>query len=145
MRSLLLTRYGVAPTDIATLRNERATRQAILGGLDSLVRTAVSGDDVLFFYAGHGSQVRNDASREADKMDETLVPADALLGAPDIRDKELRTRFAALARNGVRLTVIVDACHSGSIARGVVLGATRYADPAPVSYTHLTLPTKRIV
>lgn len=133
MRSLLVTRYGVSSGDIATLLDGAATRRALLGALDSLVRTAAAGDDVLFFYAGHGSQVRNDASREADKMDETLVPADALLGAPDVRDKELRMRFAALAGKGVRLTVIVDACHSGSIARGVVLGETRQADPAPTS------------
>lgn len=132
VRSLLVTRYGFEGAHVRTLLDGAATRQGILGSLDSLVRVSAAGDEIVVFYAGHGSQVRNDASQEADRLDETLVPADAPLGTPDVRDKELRTRFAAIAARGARLTVIVDACHSGSIARGLILGDTRYTDPSPL-------------
>jgi hypothetical protein len=119
MRGLLVSRYGFKPENIHVLRDGQASRQAILDAVKQyLVDEPRSGDDVLFFYAGHGSQVRNSLSREPDKLDETLVPADARKGVADIRDKEVgRLVNAALDKN-VRLTMIVDSCHSGSIARG---------------------------
>ncbi len=139
MRGLLVARHGFDAADIREITNGAATRAAILAALDSLGHTAQPGDDVVVFYAGHGSQVRNEASTEADGLDETLVPADAPSGVPDVRDKELRVRFAAIAARGARLTVVVDACHSGSIARGVVLGATRYADPSTDAITDASI------
>jgi hypothetical protein len=84
-----------------------------------------------FFYAGHGSQVANSRSRETDKLDESLVPADSNAGAADIRDKELAALFGALDP-AVLLTVVFDSCHSGSIGRGVPrVTRYRYLEPDP--------------
>lgn len=116
MREMLAARYGFADRDIVTLTDQRATREAILQLLEQhLVKPAAKDDVLLFYYAGHGSQVRNSLSDEADRMDESIVPADAR----DIRDKELRARFNAILDRGARLTVILDNCHSGSGARGL--------------------------
>ncbi len=133
MQGLLVARFGFPPARVRLLRDAEATRAAILGGLATLAREAQAGDEVVFFYAGHGSQVRNTASAEADGLDETLVPADAPSGAPDLRDKELRDAFAAIARTGARLTVILDACHSGSALRGVGVGRLRRVEAAPTA------------
>ncbi|MBV9493534.1 MAG: caspase family protein, partial [Acidobacteria bacterium] len=78
---LLVAVHGFRRTDIVTLTDQQATRGAILTAIRKLGASARRGDVVVFYYSGHGSQVRNTASRELDKMDESLVPADSRLGA----------------------------------------------------------------
>jgi len=120
MRDILIARYDFAPGDIVTLTDQQATRTAILTAIENqLLRQAKRDDVLLFYYSGHGSQVRNSLSSEPDKMDESLVPADSRLGAKDIRDKELSVVFNRIVDTGARLTVVLDACHSGSGARGL--------------------------
>jgi hypothetical protein len=129
MHGLLTSIYKIRPEEIVILRNQGATRDAILGAIDVLVRAAERGDVILFYFSGHGSQVRNSLSEEEDRMDESIVPADTRRGAPDIRDKELRRYFRPLLDRGARLTIILDSCHSGSGARGLPGGEARFAPP----------------
>lgn len=119
MRETLTSRFGFLPANIEVLEDRKATRGAILQALRTQLvpPDARPGDVGFFFYAGHGSQVLNSKSRESDHLDESLVPADSYQGVPDIRDKELARLFNDILDRGIRLTVIVDSCHSGSIAR----------------------------
>lgn len=120
MRELLVALYGFMPADIAVLTDQQATRGAILRALTAqLVATAKKDDIVVFYFSGHGSQVRNSLSPELDRLDESLLPADSRLGARDIRDKELLRIFNQILDRGARLTIILDTCHSGSGARGL--------------------------
>lgn len=134
---MLELRYGFEPGEILTLTDQAATRVAILRAIEThLERPAGKGDIVFFYYAGHGSQVENSRSTEPDRLDESIVPADSRIGAPDIRDKELRRRFNRILDRGARLTVILDSCHSGSGARGLPSGARARAvrrDPRDVA------------
>jgi hypothetical protein len=126
LREMLTARCGFEPHEIVTLTDQAATRDAILHSIRSrLIDDVKKGDIVFFYFAGHGSQVRNSKSDEPDKLDESIVPADSRLGAPDIRDKELRRLFNEILDRGGRLTVMIDACHSGSGARGLPAGGTR--------------------
>lgn len=132
IKELLVSRFGFDRNNIHTLFNEEATRENILSAIEQFViANPESGDEVFFFYAGHGSQVPNSLSDELNKLDETLVPTDAFFGAPDIRDKELREMFNRALDRDIRLTLVFDSCHSGSITRGVPSGiAERKIDPA---------------
>ncbi|HEX7828266.1 MAG TPA: caspase family protein [Thermoanaerobaculia bacterium] len=118
LRELLTSRYGFATGDVVTLLNQRATRVAILRAIDDLVNASRKGDVAFFYFAGHGSQIPNSLSDELDRLDESIVPADSRRGAPDIRDKELRTRFNAILDRGTHLTLLLDHCNSGSSFRG---------------------------
>ena len=130
MRDLLVLLRGFEPANIAVLEDQNATRSAILDALQRLAASASKDDVVFFYFAGHGSQVRNSRSDEPDKLDESIVPADSRRGALDIRDKELCRIFNAILDRGVRLTVMLDACHSGSGARGLLtLGRPRGIAP----------------
>jgi uncharacterized caspase-like protein len=120
MRELLVLLRGFDARDMVTLNDQSATRSAILNAANALAATASKDDVVFFFYAGHGSQVKNSRSDEPDKLDESIIPADSRRGAADIRDKELRKIFNAILDRGAHLTVIIDACHSGSAARGLL-------------------------
>lgn len=119
MRDLVVAKYAFKAENITTLLNAEASRARIIASLEQLIAKAKKGDVVFIYYAGHGSQVKNSLSNEADKKDETIVPADAWKkGVPDIRDKELAKYFNRLLDKGVLLTVIMDSCHSGSGSRG---------------------------
>jgi hypothetical protein len=117
-RDALVKRFHFDSRNVTTLFDEEASRERILATFRrALIDEAKPGDVTVFYYAGHGSQVLNSLSPELDKLDETLVPSDTRGGAPDIRDKELvRLLLEAAART--RLTVVLDACHSGGMSRG---------------------------
>ncbi|HYI11483.1 MAG TPA: caspase family protein [Thermoanaerobaculia bacterium] len=133
IEEMLVLLHGFHPRDIVTLTDQSATRAAILSVLEEhLMKPAAKGDTLFFYYAGHGSQAPNSLSDEADRMDETLVPADSRAGARDIRDKELRPLFNRILDRGARLTILLDNCHSGSGTRGLPSGArSRSVKPDP--------------
>lgn len=137
MSDALINRYDFKPENVLVLRNDEATRERILVGIrHHLVEPTKPGDVVVFFYAGHGSQALNAQSEEQDEKDETIVPADSSQGAEDIRDKELRRLFNDILDKGAVFTAIFDSCHSGSIARGVVVeGKSRFLPPATRAFT----------
>ena len=124
LAEMLVLLYGFDRRDIVELTDQNATREAILRAVEQqLVQPAAKDDSLFFYFAGHGSQVWNSRSTEPDKLDESIVPADSRLGAPDIRDKELRSLFNRILDRGARLTILLDSCHSGSGARGLPSGA----------------------
>jgi hypothetical protein len=124
LQEMLVQSYGFPRENVVTLTDHAATRDAILESIERHLIAPAAKDDVLFFYyAGHGSQIRNSRSDEPDQLDESIVPADSRLGAPDIRDKELRRLFNRILDKDARLTVMMDNCHSGSGARGLSNGA----------------------
>ncbi|HUR82949.1 MAG TPA: caspase family protein [Thermoanaerobaculia bacterium] len=131
LREILIGVYAFDPRDVVTLTDQSATRAAILQAIEQhLVANAAKGDVVFFYFAGHGSQVRNSKSDEPDGFDESIIPADSRLGAPDIRDKELRRLFNRILDRGARLTILLDNCFSGSGARGFPPGSpARGIDP----------------
>jgi WD40 repeat protein len=93
------------------LVNDQATRRAILDGLDWLRNKAEVNDVVVISYAGHGE--RSDrgefqlltAAYDPDRVAETTVSG-----------KELKAKLAGLRSR--RVLVLLDACHSGTIALG---------------------------
>ncbi len=129
MYSIITSRFDFNPQHIDTLLDRSATRNGILKALDTLLQKAKEGDVVFIFYAGHGSYVRNSKSIEIIKKDQTIVPSDTWFeGVADIRDKELSSYFNKFLDKNIKLTVIFDCCHSGSITRGPNLftGTLRY-------------------
>jgi len=91
----------MAPSDI--------TRAKVSAAIESLAQTARPGDIVCITFAGHGSQLPDLRREEADLRDETWCLYDA-----QIRDDELRALWGKFVA-GVRLLIISDSCHSGSV------------------------------
>lgn len=69
------------------------------------------GDSLWFSFSGHGSQIKDYNGDEADGMDETILPVDYKT-AGHIVDDDLYAIVRRITR-GARLTVLLDACHSG--------------------------------
>ena len=130
MRRLLICCFHFKESGIRLLLNSQATRQGILNAIRAhLIEPSRPGDEAVFFYAGHGSQVIYPLSDELDQKDESLVPSDSIAAAPDIRDKELGRLFNRVIDQGGRVTVILDCCHSGSALRGLPQGRLRQLPP----------------
>lgn len=99
---------GMKPT---TLLTKKATRAAVLAGLRGAAKALKKGDFFFLTYSGHGGQVPDTNHDEPDRKDETWCLFDGQL-----IDDELYfelSRFAA----GVRILVLSDSCHSGSVTR----------------------------
>ncbi len=130
LREILIRKYKFEARNIILLKDDEATADRILDTLQThLVDAAKPGDISFFYYAGHGSRIRNTLTKNLSGMDSTLVPADTLLGAPDIRSKELASIYLQARRNNVELTVVEDSCFSGAGIRGPrPMGRTRGLD-----------------
>lgn len=99
---------GMTPTVLLT---QKATRAALISGMRKAAKTLKSGDFFFLSYSGHGGQVRDANGDEPDGKDETWCLYDGQL-IDDELYLEL-SRFAA----GVRVLVLSDSCHSGSVTR----------------------------
>ncbi|MFH0725894.1 MAG: caspase family protein [Pseudomonadota bacterium] len=117
VRDILLKYFGFSVKQIRVLADGRATRKAIFDRLDWLVKDAKSGDRLLFHFSGHGSQIRDrDGDELKDHLDEILCPHDMDWEGTYIVDDDLKKIFSTLPA-GVRLEVLLDACHSGTGTR----------------------------
>jgi hypothetical protein len=90
------------------------TRANILAGFRWLKKGAQSGDSLILHYSGHGGSVKDTDGDEEDGMDETLIPVDYAT-AGQIVDDEIHELLCQGLPKGVRLTAIMDCCHSGSV------------------------------
>ncbi|HMI77526.1 MAG TPA: caspase family protein, partial [Ferruginibacter sp.] len=119
VHSVVVSKFRFKSSMVDTLYNKAADRASILNKLEELLQKSEPNDIAFLYYAGHGSQVQNSLSTETDKKDESMVPSDTYKeGVEDIRDKELAAIYNRFIDKGVKLTVIMDCCHSGSLSRG---------------------------
>ena len=90
------------------------TRKNILAAFRWLRNGAKSGDSLIMHYSGHGGSVKDTDGDEEDGMDETLVPLDYQRSG-QIVDDEIHDVLVRGLPKGVRLTAIMDCCHSESM------------------------------
>lgn len=101
--------------DVVTLLDRRATGKAMRAGMRERLARAARGDTVVIQFSGHGSFVPDTSGDESDGTDECLCPYDVERNGP-ITDDELFEILSDRAA-GVRLVMISDSCHSGTVAR----------------------------
>ncbi|MCW5798521.1 MAG: Peptidase C14 [Nitrospira sp.] len=105
------------------LLTTQGTRAKMLAAMRKAAKQLKKGDLFFLTYSGHGGQVPDVTGEEIDKQDETWCLYDGQL-----IDDELYfelSRFAA----GVRILVLSDSCHSGTVTRAV---------PPPLDRTEVT-------
>lgn len=134
----LLAQRGFAAADTVVLADgvEGAqglpTRAAILAALEHLAQEARPGDQVLLYFAGHGSQEPADRSTEAGRQEpdglfEIFLPRDVGAWtegqgsghvANALVDHEIRAKVEQIIGRGAFVWGIFDACHSATLVRG---------------------------
>ncbi|KAK0505568.1 hypothetical protein EDD18DRAFT_1129682 [Armillaria luteobubalina] len=116
------------------------SRIHIIGALLSLITNSeiVYGDNIIIYYAGHGSRYTLTVDDEDDESEyiEALCPIDRDTPGengnpvPDISDRELNTILNLISLSkGHRITVILDCCHSGGVTRSLPEPGARTSPP----------------
>lgn len=145
MRRVVEHRLGFPVEGIEVLANEEATSDAIRDAIETwLIAGTRPGDRVFLYFAGHGTQIDDLDGDEADGKDEVLVPIDFIDGAVEGDDLTVEDFFLTddeIARylgqlRGRKVTLVIDACNSGTIARSIAGG--------PVPATARYLPPEEI-
>lgn len=108
---LLKNHFGF--TDVKQLLNADATKAKVIAGIQDLLQGAKAGDILVFTNASHGTYLA-DTDGDEDKYDEAICPYDT--DSNLLVDDELRNLFKNIPKD-VRLSVISDSCHSGSVTR----------------------------
>lgn len=102
---------------VVCLKNGEATRERILEAMQSLLDIAKKDDQIVFAWCGHGARL----CPKKGPVFETLVPCDSSRGSwdgnRDITDRELFRWVWQISEKTRFLTLIIDACQSGSIVR----------------------------
>ena len=111
--TLLREQYDFASTDVKVLTDRQATKAKIHKALGDLLAGSKRGDVLVFTNSSHGTY-RADKNGDESLYDEAMCPYDCETDL--LIDDELRELFTAIP-DGVRLTVISDSCHSGSVTR----------------------------
>jgi len=101
---------------VSQLIDRDAKRAAMIKAIGALIDGAAKGDSLVITYSGHGTWVPDTGGDEPDGRDEALCPYDLASKGP-LLDDDLHTLFARRAA-GVRIVLISDSCHSGSVTRG---------------------------
>ncbi len=123
----LTGRFGFAREDVKILLDREATKANVMAALKDLLTGARAGDVLAFTNSSHGSYIA-DTDGDEETYDEVLCPYD--IDSNEILDDELRGLFSGLPR-GVRLTVILDNCFSGTGTRAAdTAGRARFLSPA---------------
>ena len=101
-------RKGMKPTVLLT---KQTTRAKVLAGIRATAKALQSGDLFFLTYSGHGGQIPDIDHEEVDRKDETWCLYDG-----ELIDDELYFELSKFAA-GVRILVLSDSCHSGTVTR----------------------------
>ncbi|OQO13789.1 hypothetical protein B0A48_02021 [Cryoendolithus antarcticus] len=117
--------------DITTCVDHEATRDGILKKWKQLICRTMPGDAVAFYYSGHGALVKSgnndDEKRSPLRSLQFIVPMDYdgsnSKDFKGILDVEISDFLWEITRKTKNVTVILDCCHSGRMARNPKLGS----------------------
>lgn len=142
--SATLQDCGFAPEEIRTCLNDRATTEGILSRLAWLTDGAQAGDQLVFFYSGHGARLpQYGLHEEPDRLTETLVPYDFDWTPERLVSDEQIYQFYAQLPYDTQLLMIFDCCHAGSMHRQSGARARGIAPPDDIRHRELKWDRER--
>ncbi len=97
--------------EVCVLQDAKATSQAILGGVKSLLSKSQAGDVVCLYFSGHGGRLAQDGDASG-RYYETLVPYDC---PAMVTSGQIASIAQSLPPSQVNFTIVLDSCHSGGI------------------------------
>ena len=138
-----LTKVRKTPeSHIIRLKDSQATSKAIVAGLKTISQQAKGNDWLVFYYSGHGFYIPDANGDEGDGYDEVLTPYDVKVepgnyqidgqqaatadgaGHPlrlvegYVVDDEIGQWADEAVGRGLKVAIISDSCHSGTVSRG---------------------------
>ena len=118
VQQLLIRECGFPAQEILILVDDGKqmppTKRHIQAGLQQMVAYSRPGDVLVVSFSGHGGRVADTDGDEEDGYDSSLMPVD-FRTAGQIVDDDLLKYFIKAIPAGVHTTMLVDACHCGSV------------------------------
>lgn len=111
----ILSDYKFDSANIKSLLTAEATREQVLNNLKTAAATCKAGDMFVFYYTGHGGQVKDLNGDEVDGKDETLVCYDG-----ELIDDDLNKVWVTFPE-GVRIVMMTDCCNSETNYRSSII------------------------
>ncbi|GKY96483.1 hypothetical protein MPSEU_000607700 [Mayamaea pseudoterrestris] len=119
IRQYLIDAMGFQESQMLVLMDDgkhaMPTRSNIEKGFEAMVKYSQPNDVVFISFSGHGGNVKDDDGDEDDGMDESIIPVD-FREAGQIVDDDILKYLIKPMRKGVHCTLIMDCCHSGTVA-----------------------------
>jgi tetratricopeptide (TPR) repeat protein len=112
LKNILINQYNFDAAHVTLLKNP--DRNSILFSLNALLRDKTENDNVLIFYAGHGTYDKND---KGEVIEGYWVPVGAAKGQTENYVSGSEMRVALKKTSARHVVVISDACFSGSLTR----------------------------
>ncbi len=111
--------------EIFTFINEEGTHENMVATLKYAAKKLKANDTLFITFSGHGGSVNDNNKDESDGLDETWCLYDRM-----ILDDELGFLWSKF-KKGVRIIMISDSCHSGSVSRGILTlnGTIKISEP----------------
>ena len=113
---------ATAGLDVTKLLTQEATVENVTKRVQSAAQVLEPSDYFLLTYSGHGGQLKDENKDEEDFLDETWCLYDR-----QFVDDELNFYLGGF-KEGVRIFVLSDSCHSGSVSKGAKLERTLEID-----------------
>ena len=121
---LFKSKYGF--NEVQFVFDQNATCKNVKNTMVALIKKSVPGDEIVVTYSGHGSKVTDTNGDEDDRIDETWYLYDG-----NFIDDQLKAILDNV-KEGVKLTIVSDSCHSGTVTRALLStleGESVYAKP----------------
>nr|CAG8523578.1 7907_t:CDS:2 [Entrophospora candida]CAG8529180.1 12347_t:CDS:2 [Entrophospora candida] len=133
IKKFIINTYGFSESNMLILTDDQLdpskipTRENLLNAMKWLVSGAQKDD------SGHGGQLADSTGDEEDGFDETIMPVDFQTKG-QIIDDEMHHILVESLPLGVRLTVVFDCCHSGTVLDLPYVYSTRGVIKRPNSF-----------
>jgi hypothetical protein len=108
----LVNVYGWYADHIKMLIDSQATKANILAAIDWMRTNEGPGDQVIFFYSGHGTTSTSDVDNDGERKDECIIPWECT-SEYFIWDGNLKVAFSAF--ESTRILFYFDSCYSGGM------------------------------
>jgi len=114
----------IGVNDITALFDTQVTRKTVQDGWDSLIKRSRPGDILFFTYAGHGGEEPEHVkgSEKSGKDQNILFPRfnpNTDDNAERLIDDEIALMLKRAADAKLSVMMVMDACHSGTMTRGI--------------------------
>lgn len=116
-----------------TLTDKCATKKAIFDAWDRQIAASGSGDTLILYFAGHGSQIIDNSETQASGRSDTILAYDSRKPGKgpdgDIVDRQILDKIDRATARGINVVTIFDSCNSGTATRDPVLEGESRAAP----------------
>jgi len=116
--------------EVALLLDAQATKAGIVEAVKKAIARGAPDGVVVISFSGHGTYQYDTDGDESDGLDEALCPYDIKALDTALIDDEIHALFMT-RQPGVRLVLISDSCHSGTVNRDPLGRAARSDERMP--------------